>query len=57
MRKHKPLSKLQKRLAKIIDAVSNFYVIDTHDRFVDEIAELDRILEQMNERLEHAKDE
>ena len=55
MKKHKPLSKLQKRLAKIIDAVSNFYVIDTHYRFVDEIAELDRILEQMNERLEHDK--
>jgi len=57
MRKHKPLSKLQKRLAKIIDAVSNFYVVDTYDRFEREIEVLDRILEQMNERLEHAKNE
>jgi hypothetical protein len=55
VKKHKPLSKLQKRLAKIIDAVSNFYVIDTHHHFVDEIAELDRVLERMNERLEHDK--
>ena len=53
MRKHKPETELDQRLRKIMDAISNFYMIDLTNDYKREIEALDLIVEKIADRLSH----